>query len=281
MRIVSGSAGKSLLFLLVLLFAFSPVQAAERSLAAAQSEFDAGNFAEAAVLARKLRTAKGDALASRAEAVRGQFMAEGDERLRRFRIALADGRRAVSRAPDLPEAHLAVAVALGLVARCEGGMHAHFEGLGTEARTEIDEALALDDGNAWAHAALGGWHLEIVYEGGLLGAAIYDASAKAGIASYERALTLDPENISIAWQYAYQLVGLGGEANLTRAEALLGEMTARPPETALEEILARSAMRLKEALEKRDRTEVARLVAEGLGRRAVARPDGAPENRTR
>jgi len=280
MRKVSGGFGRAIALFLVLLFTFSPAYAAARSLAAAQSEFDAGNFASAAVLARKLRTAKGDALASRAEAVRGEFMAEGEARLRRFQIALADGRRALSRDPALPEAHLAIAVALGLVARSEGGIKAHFEGFGTQARQHIDDALALDEGNAWAHAALGGWHLEIVHEGGLLGAAIYDASVADGIAAYERALELDPGNVSIAWQYAFQLAGLGGAENRTRASALLADMLARPSGDALEEILRRSAEQLQQALETNDKAAAARIVSEGLGRRALpASP--ASRNRTR
>lgn len=282
MRIVSVGVGKRVLFLFLALFAALPVHGEEQSLDAAQSLFDRGNFADAAVLARKLRTAKADALASRAEAVRGEFMAEGEERLRRFRIALADGNRALSRDPALPEAHLAVAVALGLVARGEGGVKAHFEGLGREAREHIDEALALDNKNAWAHAALGGWNLEIVYEGGLLGAAIYEASVKSGIASYERALALDPGNISIAWQYAFQLVALGGAENIARANELLEDIARRDPQTALEKILHRSAHGLKKALDRNDDVEVARLVSEGLGRRATPAlaPATAP-NRTR
>ncbi|WP_421862200.1 hypothetical protein [Parvibaculum sp.] len=278
MRKVSGGFGRGIALFLVLLFTFSPAYAAARSLAAAQSEFDAGNFASAAVLARKLRTAKGDALASRAEAVRGEFMAEGEERLRRFQIALADGRRALSRDPALPEAHLAIAVALGLVARSEGGVKAHFEGLGTQARAHIGKALALDEGNAWAHAALGGWHLEIVYEGGLLGAAVYGASFAAGIAAYERALELDPGNVSIAWQYAFQLSGFDGVENRARAAELLADMLARPPGDALEEILCRSAEHLQQALEKNDKAEAARIVSEGLGRRA---PPASPASRNR
>ena len=280
MRKVLSISGRAAALFLVLLFSLPPAHAADRSLAAAQSEFDAGHFADAAVLARKLRTAKGDALASRAEAVRGEFMMTGDERLRRFEIALADARRSLSRDPALPEAHLAIAVALGLVARSEGGVKAHFQGLGAQAREHIDEALVLDEGNAWAHAALGGWHLEIVYEGGLLGAAIYDASAVAGIAAYERALQLDPGNISIAWQYAFQLAGLGGAENRARAAQLLGGIVSRPPADALEEILCGSAKELKQALESDDRTEIARLVAESLGRRAQPAPPPT-QNRTR
>ncbi|PKQ02008.1 MAG: hypothetical protein CVT73_20495 [Alphaproteobacteria bacterium HGW-Alphaproteobacteria-12] len=267
---------RSAVLLFVFLFAASPAGALERGLAEAQSAFDAGNFAHAATLARKLRSAKGDALALRAEMVRGEFLSQGDERRRRFEAGLADARRAVMRGPDIPEAHLAVAVGLGLIARRESGIKAHFDGLGTEARNHIDRALAIDDGNAWAHAALGGWHLEIVHEGGVIGAAIYGASVRAGIDAYDLALVLDPDNVSIAWQCAFQLAGLGGAANRARAEELLDRMLAREPRTALEGLLRKSALPLKEALRKDDRPEIARLVAMGLGRRALPPGDGIP-----
>ena len=267
---------RSAVLLLVFLFAVSPAGALERGLAEAQSAFDAGNFAHAATLARKLRSAKGDALASRAEMVRGEFLSEGDERLRRFNAGLADARRAVARGPDVPEAHLAVAVGLGLVSRSMGGIKAHFEGWGSEARSHIDRALAINENNAWAHAALGGWHLEIVHEGGVIGAAIYGASLRAGIEAYERALILDPDNVSIAWQYAFQLAGIDGAANSARAKELLDRLLAREPRTALETILRDSALPLRDALQRDDRAEVARLVAEGLGRRMVSKSDGAP-----
>lgn len=276
MRKLWGRPWRSAVLLLVFLFAASPLGALERALAEAQSAFDAGNFAHAAALARKLRSAKGDALASRAEMVRGEFLSTGDERLRRFNMGLADARRAVTRGPGVPEAHLAVAVGLGLVARRAGGIRAHFEGWGSEARDHIDRALAIDEGNAWAHAALGGWHLEIVHEGGVIGAAIYGASVRDGIDAYERALVLDPDNVSIAWQYAFQLAGLDGETNRARAEELLGRLLAREPRTALETILRKSATSLRQALQRNDKAEVARLVAEGLGRRAVSAPHGVP-----
>lgn len=257
-----------------------PASALDRGLAAAQAAFDSGAFARAALLARKLHSGEGDALASRAEMVRGEFEAASGERLPRFKAALADARRAVLRAPDRPEAHLAIAVALGLIARSEGSMVAHFKGMATEARAHIDRALALNADNAWAHAALGGWHLEIAYAGGTLGSIIYDASAGTGTAAYERALALDPGNMSIRYQYAFQLVGLGGEEQLARASELLADIVARKPRTALETLLRQSASELKEALDRGDAKAAARIVAVRLGRAAASEPRPA-EIRTR
>ena len=256
-----------------------PASALDRGLAEAQAAFDSGAFGRAALLARKLQTGEGDALASRAEMVRGDFISTGEARLTHFEAALRDGRRAVARAPDRPEAHLAVAVALGLVARREGSMAAHFKGMATEARNHIDRALALDPDNAWAHAALGGWNLEIAYEGGPLGEVVYGASAEAGIAAYEEALSLDPANMSVAWQYAFQLAGFGSRDRLARAAELLGGIVARKPRTALETLLRDAAIELDEALANSDMAAVSRLVALRLGRADSAEPAPAPGKR--
>ncbi len=86
--------------------------------------------------------------------------------------------------------------------------------------------------------------LEIAYEGGPLGNVVYGASAEAGIAAYEQALALDPANMSIAWQYAFQLAGFGGADRLARASELIGGITARKPRTALETILRDAALDL-------------------------------------
>ncbi|MEQ8268250.1 MAG: hypothetical protein RH982_13720 [Parvibaculum sp.] len=248
------------------LFAAAPAVALDRGLVEAQAAFDSGAFGRAALLARKAQTGEGDALASRAEMVRGDFMSSGEARLTHFEMALRDGRRAVARAPGRPEAHLAVAVALGLVARREGSMAAHFRGMASEARNHIDRALALNPDNAWAHAALGGWHLEIAYEGGPFGNVFYGASVEAGIAAYEEALTLDPANMSIAWQYGFQLAGFGGPDRTARASELIAGIVAREPHTALETLLRDAALELKQALDSRDMAAVSRIVALRLGR---------------
>ncbi len=104
----------AVMLLCAALFAAAPAVALDRGLVEAQAAFDSGAFGRAALLARKVQTGEGDALASRAEMVRGDFVATGEARLAHFEAALRDGRRAVARAPDRPEAHLAVAVALVL-----------------------------------------------------------------------------------------------------------------------------------------------------------------------
>lgn len=270
--------------MLILLFCLAlgtPVLAASADLAPATRAFDDGAFSRAAFLARKLDTSQGDAFAARAELVQGEFVSVGAGRRAAFDRALADARRAILRDPARPEGHLYLAVALGLVARGEGVLMAHLAGYGDEARAHIDRALALAPDNAWAHAALGGWHLEIAYAGGLVGAALYGASVEAGEASYERALALDPGNISIAWQYAFQLAGIGGKSRIDRAQALLAAILEHPPQTALDRFLRDGAAELAAAVESRNRPEMLRVVTRRLGRDGFGATAPGPRLETR
>ncbi|MGX1197502.1 hypothetical protein [Parvibaculum sp. MBR-TMA-1.3b-4.2] len=257
----------SLLLILVLAQWAQPAAAMWSDLDAARAAFDDGAFSRAAGVAREIGTAEGYTLAAHAEMARGDLIEEKDKvRLECYRTALADARKAVAGAPDSPEAHLALAIALGFVARSEGGLEAHMQGLGEEARKHIDIALKLAPDSPWAHAALGGWNLQIAYAGGSIGEAIYGASVKAGQQAYERALSIDPGNISIAYQYAVQLLGLDGDAHRRRAAELLDMVVAHRPANAMERLLRQSAVNLKQALDQ-GRPEKAMQLAEArLGR---------------
>lgn len=256
---------RTLILFFCLAFA-APVLAAGGDVGPAAAAFDEGIFLRAARLARDLGTAEGDAFAARAELAQGEFVARPAVRRAALDRAVADARRSIARDAAHPEAHLYLAVALGLIARGEGGLAAHLAGYGNEARRHIDRALELAPDNAWGHAALGGWHLEIAHTGGFVGGVIYGASAGQGEAAYERALALDPENMSIAWQYAFQMAGLGGEARLARARQLLAAILERPPHTALDRLLHDGARELDAALESGGEAEIRRIVTSRLGR---------------
>lgn len=254
------------LLALVLTQMAHPAAAMWSDLASARAAFDDGAFSRAADAAREIGTAEGYTLAAHAEMARGDLVEpKGRARLECYRTALADARNALASAPDDPDAHLVLAIALGFVARGEGGLEAHMQGLGEEARKHIDIALKLAPDNPWAHAALGGWNLQIAYAGGTIGEAIYGASVKAGRRAYEHALRLDPGNIAIAYQYAVQLLGLNGDAHRRRAADLLDTVVAHRPANAMERLLRKSAVNLKRALDQGDPGKAMRLAEARLG----------------
>ncbi|MBI1261956.1 MAG: hypothetical protein GC184_09540 [Rhizobiales bacterium] len=219
----------------------------------AGDSFARGDFLNAAKEARLLGTARGDALAARATLIDIEFLAPVSSRASLLPIALADARRAVARDDTDPEAHLYLAIALGFKARMEGRMAAHFEGLGHEAYQHIQRALELAPGDGWAHAVLGGWNLEICIRGGLLGRSIYRASVSNGIDAFEKAIALDPNNPSIIFQYAVQLMALDAESGTARARSLLASLHDVLPADAFERLGMARAHLLEGLIEKGDR----------------------------
>lgn len=183
-----------------------PVRAGE-TLDRAEAMYDVGAFLNAAHLARTEGSADGHALAARATLAHIEFLALTEEKPRLLAQAETDAKRAMAINPELAEAHLQYVVTLGLTGRAEGTLQAHFNGYASEARDHLDLVLAKEPDNPWALALLGGWHLEIAANGAV-GAALYNADADAGVAAYQRAQNLAPENAAIAYQYALQLTAL-------------------------------------------------------------------------
>lgn len=211
---------------------------------------------QAAELARAAGGAEGAALAARAELVHGDYLAPVSERYQNFIRAEADARRAIALDPGNPEGHLCLALALGLISREKGSVAAHFAGYAKEARYHIDYALRLAPGSAWGDALLGGWNLEIVRAGGLVGSLFYGASVEAGMAAYARAFARDPANIPIAYQYAVQLVALGGAQRRAEAMRRLAAGLEREPADAFSRLVRMRAARLMWALQSRNEADV-------------------------
>ncbi len=245
--------------------AFAQVPQLDPALNAARDAFVSGDFALAADEARKIDTSAAAAFAARAALAQGDFVAKPDERRAVFAAAEADARRALAHDPDSTEGHLCLALALGFLGRIDGSMAAHFAGYAKEAREHIDRALALDPENAWGHALDGGWNLEIVRDGGMIGETIYGASFEKGVDAYRRSLALDPHNAAVAYQFALQLLGAGGVINRAEAHAVLAHAQRQAPTDQVGKYAHRRIKRLKLALDTDDDLNLKLILSDGLG----------------
>lgn len=237
--------------LMLLLLAASPAFAAV-PLDAAREAFAQGDFRRAATLAHEAGTAEGETLAARSELAEGDFVEHGEASHEDFRRAAKSARAALQLDPDNVEGHLYLALALGFLGRIEGSVAAHFAGYAEEARQHIDRALELAPTDPWANALLGGWNLEIVNDGGVLAETIYGASREKGIAAYNYALALAPGNAAIAYQYALQLVAMGGAWPRAEAYQVLKSSLQAEPVDAFQRFAWRRAERMMLALEAHD-----------------------------
>lgn len=241
---------------------------AQSDLAHIREIFSLGDFSKAAEEARKIDVPGAAALAARAALAEGDFDTDVKNRRDVFVAAERDARRAIARDPRDPEGHLYLALALGFLGRMDGSLTAHFAGYADEARTHIDLALALDPQSAWAYALDGGWNLEISRDGGLLGEHLYGASPEKGMASYRKALSLEPGNTAIAYQYALQLLAIGGATHRAEAHRVLARSLGTKPtdrEDAVELLARYRAQRLKLAMDTHDELTLKFILREALG----------------
>lgn len=229
---------------------------AERAL----QDYDAGRFLSAAATARQSGTAEGLAFAARAELAHADMLASKAARAGIIARAEEDARAAIALAPDASEPRLQLAIALGFKGRLDGQVLAHIEGYADEARAHLDIVLAREPDNPWAHALLGGWHLEIVGLGGFLGRALYGAEIEAGSASYERALSLRPGDPVISYQWALQLASIEEQAYSAQAIDVLSRASGRTSSRFLDERTRARIAELDAALRADDREQIRTLI---------------------
>ncbi len=211
----------------------------------AQQLYNEGAFFEAATVGEASGRADGYALAARALLAEARMLPGAVPREQLIQAAVADARRALAENPDHVEGNLQYAVALGVLGRLRGPVSAWLSGYAGEARQAIDRALGVAPGEAWAHAVLGGWHLEIVAAAGdTLALDLLGARRDAGLAAFERARMLAPDNPVIAYEYARSLLRLGLPGEAQRAQELLDESRALPAADAVERWTRRQACAL-------------------------------------
>lgn len=246
--------------------------ASAADLDAALAAYRQGDFARAAELARATGSAQGFALAARAELAHSDLIVVPGERGDGLERAERWARRAIELDPSVDEGHLQLAVALGMIGRERGVVPAHFDGYADEARAHLDLVLARKPGSAWANALLGGWHLEIVYGGGMVGEILYDADAAEGVARYRRALAIGPDNDLIAFQFALQLLAVyRDDPEFTdEARRLLNRLLDKTPQDAVERLTRDRAARLLSALDAGGPGDVEAMTRRLLGAPLVA-----------
>ena len=166
----------------------------------------AGRYEEAIAAGIAQNNAEGYSVAARSELAEEQVRAAPC--LECLRKAESFARRAIAADPKMPDGHIYVAVSLGYEARIVGVIEARLNGYAEEAKEQLDEALKFDPTSAWALAALGGWNIEIVRNGGdTLAELIYGATVQTGLSDFAKAFKLQPNNLVLRFQFALTLSG--------------------------------------------------------------------------
>lgn len=154
------------------------------------------------------------------------------------------------------EAKLQLAIALSLKARPLSTNEALDTGYGDQSKELVLSALASDPDNAYGHAFIAVWNIEVVRRGGAIGSRIMGASVKKARKSYARASNLSPHDASIHWQYARALAALNPRKYRKDIDAALALALAAPVDGHVEEVMVSRAQTLQDMLKTRSRRAV-------------------------
>ena len=211
----------------------------------------AGKFQQAIAAGVAENKAAGFAIAARAELA--EEMLRAQPCLDCLKRAENYARQAIAADGKNTDGHIYLAATRGYEARIVGVVTAKMDGYAEEARRHLDTALATDPDNAWALAALGGWNIEIVRNGGaMLGKIMYGASVDAGLADFAKAFKVQPGNLALRYQYALTLSGYDLDAYRPRIEDALKRASSGDAGSAYDKAIKARAASLLNLLEKND-----------------------------
>ncbi len=246
------------LFSILLLFLAAPARADD--LAAARADYAAGRYQAAAEAGEALGDLDGLLLASQA-LMADCISGTSPDRRAAIERAMRHSTAALRKEPSSVRARLQLALGLGLKGRRAGLMEAARHRYAQRGRTLIEEALALDPNDAWAHALLGGWHLEVVRRGGRAGASLMGASVAKGSAAFDKALALGGPDPVVGLLYAVALLELDPKSNAEKAARVLAAAAAAQPADAFEAQMRDEARRLAAVLAARGAQAAADVIA--------------------
>lgn len=202
-------------------------------------------------------------------AARAELAAEAMRRTRCLeciRRAQDDARKAIAADPKNPDGHVFLAVALGREGRLISVFTVMRRGYVSQAKAELDAALAADPANAFAWGALGGWNIEIVHKGGAhVAQMMYGASQEEGFAAFDKAFADAPENVGLHYQYALTLSAYDVNAYRAKIEDALTRAQNCPANGLYETFVQARAKELRDALKKGDMEAYAALVSRDQG----------------
>jgi hypothetical protein len=192
-----------------------------------------GDYEQAVKAGEAAKTAPGYAIAARA--VLADAVLRDKPCLDCLNRAETLARQAVAADPRHAFGQIWLAVSLGYQSRITGLVKARLRDAPGQSKAALDAALAADPKNPFAVSALGGWHIEIVRGGGAtLARLLYGATEAEGVALFDRAVKVAPDNVAVHYQIALSLLGFDAEKYRARIVSELRAALAGEPATAYE-----------------------------------------------
>lgn len=199
--------------------------------------YHAGDFGRAVELGLK-EGIEGYTVANKAAMIHANYLdPDEDHKLMVYQEIAARCEAQQEADPDNANAWYIAAYALGRYSQGISVAKALAEGLGGKIKNCLQRAIALQPAHADAHIALGTWHAEVIDKvGALVGGLTYGAKKDASVASFEKALQLNPDSAIARVEYANGLVMVFGKGKMKEAERLYAEAVAHTPADAMERL---------------------------------------------
>lgn len=263
---------KSLYIAMVL--AVLPLGAAmAASIEEAQALYDSGDYDAAADIGEALKTAKGYTLATKALLGKTNLLPRKERSLDDIARATTMAEAAFKLDPDNIDAHLQYATSLGIRGRLISKLRAKLERLPERAEEHLLIALKLQPDHPWANAFYAAWQMEVARSGGAtLAKAIYGASLETGIEIFDRAVTLQPMNPVLPYEYAQFLLAADYFVYKDKAAGMLEMSRALPAKNHQERAVHARVAALQAGLEADDPKLVLDLIATHRGSKKIKVP---------
>lgn len=215
----------------------------------AQIAFSEGRYTDIIEQAEQDQSA--DMLAFAARALLAGLMSAPEQvvRIEQAQAAERFARRALAENDEHVEARLQLAIALSLQAQTMSTREAMKSGLGGEAKDLVKSVLSDEPDNAYAHAFLSVWNVEVVRRGGGIGSRLMRASVTKGREHYAMAIAQHGDDAAIHWQFAKALTALNAKKYRSDIDQALAAAIAARPDSMVETVMRERAIILRTALE--------------------------------
>jgi len=199
--------------------------------------FHSGEF-EAAAQAGLNAGGDGVTVANKAGCVYATYLERGEKaRLELFLQVAARAEAQQAAEPKNPNAWFWQAYALGQYSHGISVAKALAHGVGGKVKAALERTVTLAPRHSGAHAALAGFHAEVIDKvGSLIAGMTYGVSKDAALAHFREALRLDPDSPGALTGYADGLVMLGGEVRADEATRLYEQAAQCQPADAMERL---------------------------------------------
>ncbi|MDE0310285.1 MAG: hypothetical protein OXI60_10730 [Acidiferrobacterales bacterium] len=234
-----------------LVFSFAIQNSAlAQSLEDAQHSYVAGEFVDAAQIAKALGTSEGYTLAARSLTIYARYIAAEEDARMLLNEAIELAQAAVEHEPKNAHAYMALTKAFGRYSHTISKIKAMNENLADKSLSAIESALQINPDMAPAHVSLGRWHVGIVARmGSLLAGATFGAKKKTAISAFERALELGLEEKEDYLDLAIGYIALDKDKYRDKVHELIKQAIELPVRDAHERIIHQRAVNRLAALE--------------------------------